>query len=163
MRPTVRPVGIFACYPLYLFPQFSRRRIRGLRKTRERIRHARLARGHKTSRIARMPLALPQAVAEKTILRDLTTPYSIKASFVYERYDASGSVQGTTKSSPREMRRRTAKLGDYEDYAYYANGPHAYSTNPTDPIPLRIQTVRAAMLSPIPQNFAIPERCEKPQ
>jgi hypothetical protein len=97
-------------------------------------------------------IALLMAARQKSDLRDVTTPYSLKASF-----ETSGASQLEGKGTYEEFsegdsRRWTAKLGDYE-ITRIANGPHAYSTNPTEPIPLRIQMVRAAMLSPIPGNF----------
>ena len=97
-------------------------------------------------------VTLLMATRQKSDLREMTTPYSLKASF-----ETSGATQLEGKGTYEEMsegssRRWTAKLGDYE-ITRIANGQHAYSTSATEPVPLRIQTVRAAMLSPIPQNF----------
>jgi hypothetical protein len=149
MRPTARLVGIFA-YSLLFIPAIFAQTNPPAKDANEFVTHDSHVVTKQSDRAD--AVALLQAARQKNDLRDLTTPYSIKASF-----ETSGATQLEGKGTYEEFsegdaRRWTAKLGDYE-ITRIANGPHAYSTNPTDPIPLRIQTVRAAMLSPIPQNF----------
>lgn len=149
MRPAARLVGIFTCSLLFIPAIFA--------QTNPPARDANEFATRDTHFVTRQSdrddlIALLMAAREKNDLRDITTPYSLKASF-----ETSGSTQLEGKGTYEEFsegdsRRWTAKLGDYE-ITRIANGAHVYSTNPTEPIPLRIQTVRAAMVSPIPQTF----------
>ena len=149
MRPTARLVGIFACSLLFI-PAVSAQTNPPAKDPNEFVTHDSRVVTKSSDRTAAVTLLL--AARQKSDLRDMTTPYSLKASF-----ETSGATQLEGEGTYEEMsegdaRRWTAKVGDYE-ITRIANGPHAYSTNPTEPVPLRIQTVRAAMLSPIPQNF----------
>jgi hypothetical protein len=148
MRPTARLVGIFACSLLFIPAIFAQTNPPAPDPHEFVTRDSRLL-TKSSERTAAVTLLL--AARKKSDLRDMTTPYSLKASF-----ETSGATQLEGKGTYEEMsegsaRRWTAKLGDYE-ITRIANGKHAYSTNPTEPIPLRIQTLRAAMLSPIPAN-----------
>src|SRR5580693_9137364 len=148
MRPTARLVGIFACSLLFL-PAISAQTNPPAKDANEFVtRDSHLVTRQSDRADA---VALLMAARERGDLRDVTTPYSLKATF-----ETSGATQLEGKGTYEEMsegssRRWTAKLGDYE-ITRIANGQHAYSTSATEPVPLRIQTVRAAMLSPIPQN-----------
>lgn len=149
MRPTARLVGIFASSLLFIPTIFAQTNPPAKDPNEFVTRDSHIVTKQSERDTA---VALLQAARQKNDLRDLTTPYSIKASF-----ETSGATQLEGKGTYEELsegdsRRWTAKLGDYE-ITRIANGTHTYSTNPTEPIPLRIQTVRAAMLSPIPQNF----------
>ena len=96
-------------------------------------------------------VALLQAAREKNDLRDVTTPYLLKVSF-----ESSGATQLEGKGTIEELsdgtsRRWTIKLGDYE-VTRISNGTHVYSSNPAEPIPLRVQMVRSTITPPIPTN-----------
>jgi hypothetical protein len=149
MRPTARVVGIFACSLLFIPAIFAQTNPPAKDPNEFVTRDSHLVTRQSDRAEA---VALLMAARQKNDLHDVTTPYTLKASF-----ETSGATQLEGKGTYEEFsegdsRRWTAKLGDYE-ITRIANGPHAYSTNPTEPIPLRIQTVRAATLSPIPQNF----------
>jgi hypothetical protein len=149
MRPTARLVGIFT-YSLLFIPAIFAQTNPPAKDPNEFVTRDSHLVTRQSDRAA--AVALLMAAREKGDLRDVTTPYSLKASF-----ETNGATQLEGKGTYEEFsegdaRRWTAKLGDYE-ITRIANGTHAYSTSPTEPVPLRIQTVRAAMLSPVPENF----------
>lgn len=149
MRPIARLVGIFAYSLLFILPIFAQTNPPAKDPNEFVTRDSHLV-TRQSDRAA--AVALLMGARQKSDLHDVTTPYSLKASF-----ETSGATQLEGKGTYEEFsegdsRRWTAKVGEYE-ITRIANGPRAYSTNPTEPIPLRIQMVRAAMLSPIPGNF----------
>lgn len=96
-------------------------------------------------------VAFLRSARSKNDLRDVTTPYSLKVSF-----ETSGASQLEGKGTFEEFsddtsRRWTAKLGDYE-VTRITNGTHTYSSDPTEPVPMRVQMVRSAIAPPIPTN-----------
>jgi hypothetical protein len=146
MRPTTRLVGIFAATLLFV-PAIFAQTNPPAHDPNEFVTHEPrvLTRTDDRSDAA----ALLQMAKQRNDLRDVTTPYSLKISF-----ETSGAtlLEGTgtyEELSDGTSRRWTAKLGDYE-ITRISDGTHVYSTSPTEPIPMRIQTVRAAVVSPIP-------------
>lgn len=152
MHPTARLVGIIAASLLFIPSVFAQTNPPA-RDPNEFVTHdpRMLTRANDRADAA----AILQAARQRNDLRDVTTPYSLKLSF-----ETSGATLLEGKGTYEELsegtsRRWTARLGDYE-ITRIANGTHVYSTNPTEPIPLRIQTVRAAVVSPIPSNTESP-------
>jgi hypothetical protein len=152
MRPTIRFVGIFATSLLFIPGIFAQTNPPARDANEYVTRDSRML----TRADDRAGAAdLLQMARQKSDLRDVTTPYSLKISF-----ETSGATQLEGKGTFEEFsdgtsRRWTAKLGDYE-ITRISDGAHVYSTNPTEPIPLRIQTVRSVVVSPIPSNTESP-------
>ena len=148
MRPTARLVGIIAASLLFI-PAISAQTNPPARDPNEFVTHDPRMLTRADDRADAVTLL--QMAREKNELRDVTTPYSLKVSF-----ESSGATQlegiGTIEElSDGTLRRWTTHLGDYE-VTRISNGPHVYSSNPTEPIPLRVQMVRSAIASPIPAN-----------
>ncbi len=146
MRPATRLVGIFAA-SLLCIPGIFAQTNPPARDANEYVTHdpRRLTAADDRAGAA----DLLQMARQKSDLRDVTTPYSLKISF-----ETSGATQLEGKGTFEELsdgtsRRWTAKLGDYE-ITRISDGTHVFSTNPAEPIPLRIQTVRSVVVSPIP-------------
>ncbi len=81
-------------------------------------------------------------------LRDITTPYALKASFT-----TTGTSQNEGEGTMDEefagsQRRWMAQLGDSLTLRIM-DGEHTWGTNPAEPVPLRVQMVRAALLWPV--------------
>jgi hypothetical protein len=149
MRPTARLAAFFACSLLFLSAIFAQTNPPA-KDANEFVTHDPHLVTRQSDRADAVDLLM--TARQKGDLRDVTTPYTLKATF-----ETSGATQLEGKGTYEEFsegdsRRWTAKLGDYE-ITRIANGPRAYSTNPTEPIPLRVQMIRAAMLSPVPENF----------
>ncbi len=85
-------------------------------------------------------------------LRDISTPYALKVSF-----ETNGAAQYEGEWTMEELSdgeshwRWTAQLGDSRVTRIGADG-RVYGTNPSDPIPLRVQLVRSALLRPIARD-----------
>src|SRR5271169_1215468 len=91
-------------------------------------------------------------------LHDISTPYALKVSF-----ETSGAAQMEGEWTMEELSdggshwRWTAHLGDAQVIRIGADD-RVYGTNPSEPVPLRVQMVRSALLRPIGRNagaFAI--------
>ncbi|HEY4741173.1 MAG TPA: energy transducer TonB [Candidatus Acidoferrales bacterium] len=81
-------------------------------------------------------------------LHDIATPYSLKVSFT-----TSGTSQNEGEGTMDEeamgsQHRWVAQLGDSLTLRIQ-DGNHTYGTNPAEPVPLRVQMVRAALLWPV--------------
>jgi hypothetical protein len=81
-------------------------------------------------------------------LHDISTPYALKVSFT-----TTGASQNEGEGTMDEevagpQDRWMAQLGDSLTLRIL-DGDHAWGTNPAEPVPLRVQLVRAALLWPI--------------
>ena len=146
MRPTARLVAIFAAYLLCTPAIFAQTNPPAHDPHEMVTRDSRLL-TKQSDRDAAAALLL--TARQKNDLRDITTPYSLKLSFETEGATLLEGKGTYEELSEGTSRRWTAHLGDYE-ITRISDGTHVYSTSPTDPIPLRIQTVRATVVSPIP-------------
>jgi hypothetical protein len=85
-------------------------------------------------------------------LHDISTPYALKVSF-----ETNGLAQMEGEWTMEELSdggshwRSTAQLGDYQMVRIGADD-RVYGTNPSEPVPLRVQLVRSALLRPIGRN-----------
>ena len=152
MQPTTRLVGIIAS-SLFCIPAIFAQTNPPARDPHEMVTHdSRMLTNTKDRAAA---VALLQAARQKNDLRDITTPYSLKLSFETEGATLLEGKGTYEELSEGTSRRWTAHLGDYE-ITRISNDGHVYSTAPSDPIPLRIQTVRATIVSPIPGTAESP-------
>ena len=82
-------------------------------------------------------------------LHDISTPYALKVSF-----ETNGLAQMEGEWTMEELSdggshwRWTAQLGDFQMIRIGADG-RVYGTDPSQPVPLRVQLVRSALLRPI--------------
>lgn len=82
-------------------------------------------------------------------LRGISAPYALKVSF-----ETNGAAQNEGQGTMEELSdagshwRWTAQLRD-ERVIRIGDENHVYGTNPSEPVPLRIQMVRSALLRPI--------------
>jgi hypothetical protein len=82
-------------------------------------------------------------------LHDITTPYALKVSFETSgtaQYEGSWTMEDLSNGGSH--RRWTAQLGDLQMTRIGSQG-RVYGTDPSAPIPLRVQLVRSALLRPI--------------
>src|SRR5271163_4864465 len=85
-------------------------------------------------------------------LHDITTPYALKVSF-----ETNGAAQMEGEWTMEEISdgaarwRWTAQLGDSQVIRIGRDG-RVYGTNPSEPVPLRVQLVRSALRWPIMRN-----------
>jgi hypothetical protein len=85
-------------------------------------------------------------------LRDISTPYTLKVSF-----ETNGAAQIEGQGTMEELSdggshwRWSAQLGDSHLIRIGSDG-HVYGTNPSEPVPLRVQMVRSALYWPIVRN-----------
>ena len=87
-------------------------------------------------------------------LHDISTPYALKVSF-----ETNGAAEMEGEWTMEEISgaeshwRWTAQLGDSAVIRIGVNG-RVYGTNPSEPVPLRVQLVRSALHWPIVRNAA---------
>jgi hypothetical protein len=87
-------------------------------------------------------------------LHDISTPYALKVSF-----ETNGLALMEGEWTMEELSdggshwRWTAQLGDFQMIRIGADG-RVYGTDPSQPVPLRVQLVRSALLRPISQGTA---------
>jgi hypothetical protein len=85
-------------------------------------------------------------------LHGISTPYALKVSF-----ETNGAAQTEGQGTMEELSdggsrwRWTAQLQDSQVIRIGADG-HVYGTNPSEPIPMRVQMVRSALYWPIVRN-----------
>lgn len=152
MRPTARLVGIIAS-SLLCIPAVFAQTNPPAHDPHEMVTHDPRLLTKADDRAA--AIALLQDARKKNDLRDINTPYSLKLSFETEGatlLEGKGTYEELSEGTSRKW---TARLGDYE-ITRISDGAHVYSTAPSDPIPLRIQTVRATIVSPIPATAEAP-------
>jgi hypothetical protein len=88
-------------------------------------------------------------------LHSIAAPYSLKVSF-----ESSGASQSEGSGTMEELYdghshwRWTEQLQDSHVVRIGAEG-HIYGSNPSDPVPLRVQLIRSVLLRPIVQNPAV--------
>ena len=85
-------------------------------------------------------------------LHDISSPYSLKVSFATSG-DTQNEGEGTMEefTDGASLWRWTAQLGD-SLVVRIGNQDHVYGTNPDEPVPLRVQMLRAALHWPVPRN-----------
>jgi hypothetical protein len=85
-------------------------------------------------------------------LHDISAPYALKVSF-----ETNGATQTEGDWTMEEVSdgashwRWTAQLGELQVTRIGSDG-RVYGTNPSDPVPLRVQLVRSALFRPIPSD-----------
>jgi len=85
-------------------------------------------------------------------LHDISSPYSLKV-YVATSGDTQNEGEGTMDefTDGASLWRWTAPLGD-SLVVRIGNQDHVYGTNPDEPVPLRVQMLRAALHWPVPRN-----------
>ena len=86
-------------------------------------------------------------------LHSISTPYALKVSF-----ETNGAAQTEGEGTMEELSdgashwRWTAQLGD-SHVIRVGDGEHIYGTDPSEPVPLRVQLVRSVLLRPIMRDL----------
>jgi hypothetical protein len=148
MRPTTRLVAILAC-SLLCIPTIFAQTNPPASDPHEFVTHDPRVLTRASDRAAAIDLLL--RARQKINLRELTVPYELNVSF-----DTNGSTMFEGTGTMQEMAagasvRLTAQLQDWKATRILYDGRN-YSSNTTDPVPLRVQMVRAAVLAPIPEK-----------
>ena len=81
-------------------------------------------------------------------LTDVATPYALKVSFTTNGTSQNEGEGTMDEEASGSQRRWVAQLGDSLTIRIQ-DGNHTYGTNPAEPVPLRVQMVRAALLWPV--------------